>query len=291
MNGIKITFVILFVLATVITLMIGPSINKPMLIENANFVLKPVADIQYSKDKPATILPATISDEIEVKTAQTPSSSRTKIVKTETPKSQQKEIEVYHQPKIQTTQQTQTRYIRPEQQKNKTIQTEPNQLEILERILSNVQKGEYPSMQDVEKLVQTADNQQQPSKPQSSNNQEQMSQEEIIAWNKWRSDIHNKIMIDCGVNAPIGTIFTFSFVVDKFGNISNIKTSSTNADYIPEARNRIKPAIQNLQGKAILKFPKETKRQSTVVSGLFGMGLTDRFSTPGEFSDYERIRR
>ena len=116
-------------------------------------------------------------------------------------------------------------------------------------------------------------------------------QEEIIAWNKWRSNLQNQIMKDSNIDyAPLGTMFSFNFVVDKFGNVSNIKVDCSNPNYMYVARDNVKGAISRLQNKPILNFPKGSQRKSTVVQGYFFMGLEDRYSTPNNFPDFERIR-
>ena len=114
--------------------------------------------------------------------------------------------------------------------------------------------------------------------------------EEIIAWNKWRSDLQNKVMRDAKINAPVGTTFYFSCTVDKFGNISNINTWSDNDYYTPLAKRVIKPVLSSYQNQPILKFPARTQRTITNVNGSFTMAFTDRYSTPADYSDYERIK-
>lgn len=114
--------------------------------------------------------------------------------------------------------------------------------------------------------------------------------EEIIAWNKWRSDLQNKVMRDSRISAPVGTTFYFSCTVDKFGNISNINTWSDNDYYTPMAKRVIKPVLSSYQNQPILKFPERTQRTITNVNGSFTMAFTDRFSTPADYSDYERIK-
>ena len=128
--------------------------------------------------------------------------------------------------------------------------------------------------------------------PKSSSNPYMTEEEEIIAWNVWRSNIHNQIMKDSDIgSAFVGTIFSFSFIVDKFGNVSNIKVEAFPPLFMDIARDGVKPAIAKLQGKPILNFPRGTKRTSTVVEGKFAVGTVNRFSTPGEYSDYERVVR
>ena len=160
---------------------------------------------------------------------------------------------------------------------------EDSQLELLERIL---EQTEQEAKQQPEKVEQK------PVQKQNTNfkNPYMTEQEEIIAWNKWRSNLQNQIMRDSQIDyAPLGTLFLFTFVVDKFGNISNIKVECSNPNYMDVARNNVKPAIANLQKKPILNFPNETQRTSTVVTGLFLIGTQERYSTPNDFSDYERV--
>lgn len=114
--------------------------------------------------------------------------------------------------------------------------------------------------------------------------------EEIVVWNVWRSNLQNQIMQDTQVSAPLGTVFKFSFTVDKKGRISNLRTWAQPSMYNSVAINYLKPLIQNYQGKPILNFPSRTKRVITNVTGGFTISTEDKFSTPNDFSDIERIR-
>lgn len=171
---------------------------------------------------------------------------------------------------------------------NSTIQKQKTTEKIVqtpEPDLKTIQK-ELEAKQQPEKVEQK------PVQKQNTNfkNPYMTEQEEIIAWNKWRSNLQNQIMRDSQIDyAPLGTLFLFTFVVDKFGNISNIKVECSNPNYMDVARNNVKPAIANLQKKPILNFPKGTQRTSTVVTGLFLIGTQERYSTPNDFSDYERV--
>ena len=89
--------------------------------------------------------------------------------------------------------------------------------------------------------------------------------------------------------APYGVVFTFNFLVDKYGNVSNIKVEAIPSQYMDIARNGVKPAISRLQKKAILNFPRGTRRTSTVVNGSFAIGVQNVFSTPDQFRDIERV--
>lgn len=114
-------------------------------------------------------------------------------------------------------------------------------------------------------------------------------EEEIIAWNKWRSDLQNKLMKESKISAPIGTSFEFSFTVDKFGNISNLKTWSSNPSYTPLAVRVIKPLLLSYQKTVILNFPNGSKRVITNVNGGFTMARSSRYSSPSDYNDYERV--
>lgn len=112
---------------------------------------------------------------------------------------------------------------------------------------------------------------------------------EIIAWNKWRSDLQNKLMKDSKISAPLGTTFFFSFTVDKFGNISNLKTWSDNPSYTQLAVRILKPLLLSYQHTEILTFPQNSKRIITNADGSFTMASSSKYSSPSDYNDYERI--
>lgn len=116
-------------------------------------------------------------------------------------------------------------------------------------------------------------------------------QEEIIMWNKWRSDLQNRIMSD--VKLPIvkqGTIFKFSFDVDKYGKITNISTWSTDASYTPFAIQYIAPVIRSYQGRDFMNFPVGSNRITTTVSGAWKISDKTTYSKPSDYQDVEKIR-
>lgn len=115
-------------------------------------------------------------------------------------------------------------------------------------------------------------------------------QEEIIVWNKWRSNLQNRVMQDVKLNAPLGTRFRFSFTVDRYGQISNLKVWSDNPEYTSLAVRNIKPLLLSYQGQPILNFPNGTKRIITNVTGGFVLATFDKYSTPSDYSDVERIK-
>ena len=114
--------------------------------------------------------------------------------------------------------------------------------------------------------------------------------EEVIVWNKWRSDLQNKVMRDSRIAAPRGTVFRFSFTVNKFGQMSNLKIWSDTPGYTNYAIQALKPLLLSYQGKPILNFPARTKRITTNVEGAFAISNQDRYTTPNDYSDIERVR-
>ena len=116
-------------------------------------------------------------------------------------------------------------------------------------------------------------------------------QEEIIAWNKWRSNLQNQIMKDAPIRAPLGTGFKFSFTVDKYGNLSNIKVWSTNPAYTDLAVRVIKPVLNSYSHKSILNFPEGTNRVITNVNGGYVISTRTEYSKPSDYSDYEKVKR
>lgn len=121
--------------------------------------------------------------------------------------------------------------------------------------------------------------------------QQEAEQLELIRWNKWRSDLQNKIMQDVKLPiVPQGTVFKFSFDVDKYGKVMNIQTWSTNPSFTPYAIQYIAPVIRNYQGKSILNFPEGSNRISTTVEGGWKISSSTKYSTPADFKDIETVR-
>ncbi len=277
MDFLKVFVIISFVIATILTLKFHPEMHHPLIIEDEHFKLTRISD-NLPKNIPT-------SKTINIKNTQTiPKQTETNI--------EQPIVQNIQQP----IQQSQTKYVATEniqptqKEKNTTYNTNPQldqaQIELLQKVLNEVEK-EYNTQ------TQTNQPQQANTTPKNSNfkNPYMTEQEEIIAWNKWRSNLQNQIMKDSNIDyAPLGTMFSFNFVVDKFGNVSNIKVDCSNPNYMYVARDNVKGAISRLQNKPILNFPKGSQRKSTVVQGYFFMGLEDRYSTPNNFPDFERIR-
>ena len=121
--------------------------------------------------------------------------------------------------------------------------------------------------------------------------QQEAEQLELIRWNKWRSDLQNKIMQDVKLPiVPQGTVFKFSFDVDKYGKVMNIQTWSTNPSFTPYAIQYIAPVIRSYQGKSILNFPEGSNRISTTVEGGWKISSSTKYSTPADFKDIETVR-
>ncbi len=112
---------------------------------------------------------------------------------------------------------------------------------------------------------------------------------ELIAWNKWRSDLQNTIMEQSTVDAPYGTFFFFSFKVDSDKRISKVKVISTRPDMDTEI-NSIRSTIITLNGNDILTFPQGTRRKSVNFSGGFLMSDYEQFSSPDDFKDFEYVQ-
>ncbi len=311
MDFLKIAVIIAFVVLTILTIQIHPEMHQPMLLEDADFVLTRISDNITTDNIPV----ANVSN-IENK-------KNIEISVPEQKESAKKAIEIYNRQQEQpVVKYVQTNDIKPAKKEVKVAQN-PNsdrtsQMELLQRVMKNTENSvvvkqpeetkttkyintETPKSTKQTKVVETpktpTNNQTKtvkttPSQPKSSSNPYMTEEEEIIAWNVWRSNIQNQIMKDSNIDfAPYGTVFTFTFIVDKFGNVSNIKVECSHPSFMDVARNNVKPAISNLQKKPILNFPRGTKRTSTVVTGMFLIGTQTRYSTPDNYSDYERVVR
>ena len=154
-----------------------------------------------------------------------------------------------------------------------------------------VQKTETrPKAQPAAKPVTKTVEKQAESK-QSAKTAAQKEQEELILWNKWRSDLQNRIMTD--VKLPIvrqGTVFRFSFDVDKYGKITNVYTSSDDPNYTPYAIQYIAPVIRSYQGRDFMRFPTGSTRITTTVLGAWKISDKTTYSTPADYKDVEKVR-
>lgn len=112
---------------------------------------------------------------------------------------------------------------------------------------------------------------------------------ELIAWNKWRSDIQNRIMETSDVEAPYGTLFYFMFNVDNQRRVSKISVISRGEVSNKDVQN-IKTAILRLNNDKILQFPKGTNRKTVNCFGGFLMSDVSIYSSPSDYKDFEYVQ-
>ncbi len=281
MNAIKIILIILFILLTAFACAINPKMHKPVVVTDLNYRIE---EQQPQGQKTTTQTPKYSVEPViqQVKTTQQP---------------QQKVIVQVIEEHIQSspkTVQTQTPAVKTVTQTvNQPAVTNQNQ-ELLQRVLKNTESNQQTPVKTVKENTQPVKVVEKPKTPVKTvtvNTTPLTEEEEIIAWNKWRSDLQNQVMRDSNISAPYGTTFNFSFTVDKNGNVSNINTWSVDNNYTPLAKRVIKPILTSYQHTAILKFPERTKRTIVNVTGGFTISNVDRYSTPADYSDYERIYR
>ncbi|MCI1273409.1 MAG: hypothetical protein LKG27_03125 [Clostridiaceae bacterium] len=291
----KVLYIILFVILTLGTIATHPDVHKPVILENQDFKITEVQEIQkqieqqpVSTMKPATTNTTHVVHVVQPKTYTIPTepaiSNQNNWIFQQNKPAQQQRVVYVNQPKST----TQRVVSKPTPHHEKTF----------EEIVNESQKNPNKNLtnNEVKTVVKTLTGQQneQP-KPQVNNhkngNPYMTDQEEIIAWNKWRANFQNAVMQNSGnIAAPLGTVFMFSCIVDKYGNISNINTWSTASEYTPISKRYVKPAIAGLQRSSVLNFPRGTRRTSTIVAGSFVMSTADRYASPNDYSDYERVK-
>ena len=248
-----------------------PQMHKTFFVYNSDYVIVEPADkVEVVKNLPTQVnQPQKEEKKVTVQ----------KVVKS-VPKTTQKPVEkkiVKNSPqpvqKIQTSQQT-VNPLLGMLKETSTTKTEPQKV-----VEEKVQKA--PQTLKKEETAKPA---------LKTTTEEEKARQEVILWNKWRSNLQNKIMSD--VKLPImpeGTIFKFSFDVDRYGKISNVKTWSLTPAYTPYAIQYIAPVIRGYQGRDILNFPEGSNRFSTTVEGVWKISQTAKFSTPEDFKDAERV--
>lgn len=279
MTALKIITIVLFFILTIITVHIHPDMHQPMIIEPANFKL--VRESDYLVNRETMPVAKTTATKKDINVGISPVQEEKKEINTDIDISDINSTEKI----VKLTEE------KPKVKNQNVNRNTDNQLELLQKFIEAQSPEQEPVVEKKTKTHNTQINTRPEQQPKSKNPY-MTEEEEIIAWNKWRSDIQNQIMIDSKIDyAPLGTIFLFSCVIDKYGNVSNIKTWTSNPDYQSLAKEKVKPAIANLQGKPILKFPRGTQRTSTVFNGAFLIGIEDRFSTPNDYADFEKVMR
>lgn len=289
MDILKVLVIIAFIIVTICSIKIHPSIHQPMIIEDADFKLTRISDTLNS-DNIASTTVSTKTEPVKIQ-QQEASQSMPQVVEVGqrelvSPQGGNQQQTKYVQMENPSQQSSRIKNIKPKHQSEQ--QSKPNEemsdMEMLQQILKGVQEQTQPTKQHSAQQVS-------PNTNKNFKNHYMSEQEEIIAWSKWRSGIQNQIMKDSSIDyAPLGTLFIFTFVVDKYGNVSNVKVDCSNRNYMDVARNNVKPAILRLQKKPILNFPRGSQRTTTIVNGAFLIGTQERFSTPNDFSDYERVK-
>lgn len=287
-RNVFIFLILLFLLSTVLVCVFQPKTHKPLAFENRNFKLELISEKIVPNNNNSSE-----NDLIEIDI--------------DVP-----EININLPPvneKIREVSQKQTVSNNKNNKNDKKVSTKTEKTQIVAKNTaskstkvnssSTVKNPDIKTVLDKNEQVAMSDNQENVSKQTtktdniSEKNQTKFltEEEEIIAWNKWRSDLQNKLMSESKIAAPIGTTFAFSFTVDKFGTISNLKTWSTNPSYTPLAVRVIKPLLLSYQRTAILNFPMGSRRVVTNVNGGFTMARSSRYSSPADYNDYERVTK
>lgn len=117
------------------------------------------------------------------------------------------------------------------------------------------------------------------------------SKTDKIAWNKWHSDLINKILENGkgGIDEPLNTINFVQFNVDDKKNITNIKITAEPEKYTQVAKNYFLDYIVSLNGNDILKFPANSERKVVLVKLPIIVSNSAKLTTPKDFSDYETV--
>lgn len=313
MNKLIISLIVIFILLTTVILVVKPSLHKPLTFAPQNTIVESIPQKASDTDVETQIVHVQQTQE-EQGVQLTPQQDN--IIQRNVKVSQIPQQIVEQKTIFQNT---------PSQVVNKNIKTKAvkSQTQVQQRpkyelpkSIQDIVNGKHPQNQEVEKIVhspkppvqqtshqkpttppQQQQVQQKPKSPQVQQKPQQVQNnaplteaEEVIVWNKWRSDLQNKVMRDSRIAAPRGTVFRFSFTVNKFGQMSNLKIWSDTPGYTNYAIQALKPLLLSYQGKPILNFPARTKRITTNVEGAFAISNQDRYTTPNDYSDIERVR-
>ena len=260
--------VILVVVSTIGVCALKPEMHKTVLVYNSDYQLVSNEDIKTeTKVIPIMEMPVTPKTETVKKEIQTISTPKTQNAVQQTVKKPVTQVKSQASTKTQTQKQVQ----KPVKTEVKQTVKQPEVKKVVQEVVKTEPKVLQTQTQTTPKVL--------------------TQQEEEIAWNVWRSNLQNKIMQDVKLPViPNGIIFKFSFTVDKNGRISNVQTYATGT-YTPYAIQYIAPVIRSYQGKDILNFPAGSTRVTTNVTGGWKISNNERYSTPQDYNDVEKVRR
>ena len=272
---------IILIVSTISICVTKPDLHKNVIVYDSAYTLVTEEQVKTeTKDVPVMEMPAkpvekTTVVEKKVEPKVTTYKSQTPVVKTQTvtkPKQTTTVKQSVAKPQVQTV-------------------TKPTTTTVQKPVVKQVVKIEQPKVE--QKVTVNSTPQSLPSRSVEVAVPKVLTQqEETIAWNKWRSALTNKIMQDTRLpDIPNGTVFQFSFNVDRYGKITNVQTGANPANYTPYAIQYIAPVIRSYQGRSILNFPEGTQRTSTTVTGKWRISNTEKYSTPQDYNDIEKVVR
>ena len=272
---------ILIIISTISICLTKPDLHKNIIVYDSAYTLVTEEQVKTeTKDIPVMEMPAkpiekttVVENKVEPKITTTKTSSnkiQTKVMTKPNQMVSTKQTVV--KPQTQTIQKPVTTTI-PKPVVKEVVKTAPPKVE--QKVISTPAPQLSPARNDVAATTKVL-----------------TQQEETIAWNKWRSALTNKIMQDTKLpDVPNGVVFQFSFNVDKFGKITNVQTGANPFNYTPYAIQYIAPVIRSYQGRSILNFPEGTQRTSTQVTGKWRISNTEKYSTPQDYNDIEKVIR
>ena len=264
----KTFFTILCIFIVCITLCISfakPQMHKSVLVYNSEYKLVP-QEVVTMEEK---TMPTVAQVPKQEKTVEKVENKVVQVQKT-TPV-----VQSVKQKVKKTAKKEQVKAITTPQQTQKTAKTE-NKISTASVVKTETQKTEIPKQETIK--VET---------PQV---KVLTQQQEEIEWNRWRSRLQNQIMADAKLPlVPQGTVFKFSFNVDKYGRVSEVQTWSTTPSYTPYAIQYIAPVIRSYQGRSILNFPAGSSRVTTTVQGGWRISVNEKLSTPQDYNDVEKV--
>lgn len=126
------------------------------------------------------------------------------------------------------------------------------------------------------------------------NNQEKITGTELIWWNQWKSNLHNKFQRDISIkeflDIPDEYYFVINFDVTNDGKILNINLEGYPKNYCKKWEIDSTQILKSYEGTSLLNFPPKTNLKiKHVVFEFSSLGET-KPTTPEDFAnDYELI--
>lgn len=178
----------------------------------------------------------------------------------------------------------------------KTIELTDEELKVVKDsgVVEDFNRITPQDMVKIQKVVNEFHNQKQQIQEEKERARELYEEKTIaVNWGVWRANVINRV-VDESLKIheldsyPINSSLYYRFNVDNTGRVFNVRVISTSISR--EDCDKLKSAIESLQYKNVLKFPKNSLRKQVSVASVMVLANETTYTNAQDFKDSETIK-